>query len=226
MDSRVKPEDDSEYLGIDSGSKSGMTLAIIMKILQIGNPILERKANRVHNASDPKVQQLITNLVDMIKDDQESAGLAAPQIGKSLAVTVVKKVRVVKNGDDEVKVTEIIPLINPEITSFSEAVSVYWEGCLSVGEGENRLFGPVERPKRVNVKYIDRDGNPQKMDADGFFSHLIQHEVDHLNGVLFLKYISNPQNIWKSKDLDKYLEKYGELPPVVGVEEKVSELIV
>lgn len=193
-----------------------------MKILQIGNPILEQKTKKVENVKDSKVQKIIEELESSVRSDEESAGLAAPQIGEPIAVCTVKVII----PEEESKNYEVITLINPKIIKSSKETSVYWEGCLSVGEGDNRLFGPVKRPTSVSVEYLDRTGKVQILEAHGYFAHIVQHEVDHMNGILFVKYISNPLNIWKNKDLDKYIEDKGEFPQVIGEKMPVPELIV
>ena len=76
--------------------------------------------------------------------------------------------------------------INPEIISSSEELSIYEEGCLSIPE----IHEDVERPAKVRFKYLDLDGKPQEIEAEGLFATCIQHEIDHLNGVLFIDHIS------------------------------------
>ncbi len=193
-----------------------------MKILQIGNPILEQKTRRVENIKDPKVQKLITQLEDSVRSDEESAGLAAPQIGESIAICTVKVII----PNEESKDHKIITLINPRVVKSSSETSVYWEGCLSVGEGDDRLFGPIRRPTSVSIEYTDKNGKNQLLEAHGYFAHIVQHEVDHMNGILFVKYITNPLNIWKNKDLDEYIEENGEFPSVIGEKVAVPEMVV
>jgi len=193
-----------------------------MKIIQIGDPILEQKAKKVEDVSSADVQEIIELLERDVRSDVESAGLAAPQIGKSISICTVKDII----PEEKAENYKTITLINPVIKDVSEKTSVYWEGCLSVGEGQNRLFGPVKRPDYVSIEYIDKFGKAKSLEARGYFSHIVQHEVDHLKGILFVKYIINPANIWKNKDLDKYIEENGVFPPVIGENSPVSDLIV
>ncbi|HEC66644.1 MAG TPA: hypothetical protein ENI23_15315, partial [bacterium] len=90
--------------------------------------------------------------------------------------------------------------------------STFWEGCLSIGVGKDSLYGPVTRSRKLEVEYLDRKGKKKKKKFTDFMSHVIQHEVDHLNGVLFLSHIKKPENVWKSLDLDKYLKEHKEFP--------------
>lgn len=191
-----------------------------LKILQIGDPILETKTDRVSNIQDLKVVNLIKLMMDYLLNDSTSVGLAAPQVGESLSISVIKKItKTVENGE-KVEHVEIIPLINPKIIYKSGIEKYTWEGCLSIGAGEERLFGPVKRPDKIKVKYLNRDGNEEILEANGFLAHVIQHEVDHLDGILFISHITNPMNIWKGADLDKYLEEHDEYPQIAEIEAK------
>jgi len=197
-----------------------------MEILQIGNPILEKKTRKVNDVNGRKIQKLIGSMTDFVLNDDESVGLAAPQVGKDLAICVVKRVADRKIDDESQEVKEVFPLINPEIISTSKKTLTYWEGCLSVGEGEERLFGPVTRPKSVRIKYLDQSGKENFLEAEGFFAFVIQHEIDHLKGVLFLSHIQDPRNIWRSRDLDKYIEEHREFPSIIGMMEEVPAFVV
>jgi peptide deformylase len=106
-------------------------------------------------------------------------GLAAIQVGVPLRLVVMDLAK--KENEAEPKV-----FINPEIVSSSEEKSIYEEGCLSIPD----VHEDVERPARVKVKYLDLDGKAHEEDAEGLFATCIQHEVDHLNGVLFIDHIS------------------------------------
>ena len=106
-------------------------------------------------------------------------GLAAIQVGVPVRLVVMDLSK--KEGEHEPRV-----FVNPEIASPSEEKSTYEEGCLSIPD----VHEDVERPARVKVKYLDLDGKAHEEDAEGLFATCIQHEVDHLNGVLFIDHIS------------------------------------
>ncbi len=139
---------------------------------------------RLRSVSKPvdKISDDIRTLVaDMFETMYEAPGigLAAIQVGVPSRVVVMDLSK--RDTTAEPKV-----FINPEITWSSEEKSPYEEGCLSIPE----IHEDVERPARVKVKYLDLDGNPHQEDAEGLFATCIQHEVDHLNGVLFIDHIS------------------------------------
>lgn len=187
------------------------------QILQIGAPILTQPTVKVQEYDSEETLGLIADLLDTCNVAADvTAGLSAPQIGSNLAVCICRRVDLEeKHGDNSVTKEELWEvMINPEIVSTSADKSMFWEGCLSIGSGANQLFGPVERPKEVRVKYVTTSGETQELIASGYFAHVVQHELDHLQGLLFLQYISNPENIWRSDELDDYLEEYGDYPDV------------
>jgi peptide deformylase len=195
-----------------------------LQILQIGAPQLTEKSRELNltEISSEKIQNLIDDMIHTCHlDIDKTAGLAAPQIGENVQITIIRRVDVEEKEKSPKKKLDSIDLwqelINPEIISTDPdgEESMIWEACLSIGEGPKQLWGPVWRPRRVKIKFLDRFGNENFLEADGFFSHLIQHEIDHLQGILFTKYVKNPeQNLWLSKDFDEYLSKYGEYPNI------------
>lgn len=139
--------------------------------------ILKTKCKEVENIDD-SVKEVIKNLKDTLKNHiPPGAGLSAPQIGVDLRICLVKKFRMV--GQQE-KITDHI-LINPTITNYSTPTDIRWEGCLSIPD----TYGKVQRSKQLSVIAQDENGEKIKIKASGYFARVIQHEVDHLNGVLF-----------------------------------------
>src|SRR6266851_6564459 len=139
---------------------------------------------RLRSVSKPVVEigdEIRTLVADMFETMYEAPGigLAAIQVGVPSRVVVMDLSK--RETEAEPKV-----FINPEITWSSEEKSPYEEGCLSIPE----IHEDVERPARVKVKYLDLDGKPHEEDAEGLFATCIQHEIDHLNGVLFIDHIS------------------------------------
>lgn len=190
------------------------------KIIQLGDPLLEKKSKPVKDINSPKVKKLAQDLIQVCKAKEEnSGGLSAPQIGESLRIFVARRIDIEeeyhKKGKEifsELQDSLWEVFINPVITKKGKKRSIEWEGCLSIDNGE--LFGPVERPSLIKIDYKDIDGNAKSIAATDYFSHIVQHEFDHLEGVLFVKYVSNPENLWKSKDLDKFMKEHGEFPPI------------
>ncbi|MCA9382808.1 peptide deformylase [Candidatus Dojkabacteria bacterium] len=190
---------------------------MVKEILQIGSDILTTKSEPVADINSEDTKALIRDMLDTCLDKKQgTAGLSAPQIGVLQRVCICRRTDLEdKNGEDTISDNELWEvMINPVITSKSDVQSVFWEGCLSIGVGDDQLFGPVYRPLDIEVEFTTPVGEQKTLEANGFFSHVIQHEIDHLDGVLFVTYISNPQNIWKNKELDKYLSTHGEFPPI------------
>lgn len=140
-----------------------------LPILTYPNALLEKKAAKIKNPTEPEIQRLILDMLETMEENN-GLGLAAPQIGKSVRLCVIKL-----DGKTYV-------LINPEFKSKSWKKSVAEEGCLSF-PGE---FFPVKRHWRVKVKALDRNGEEVTIDADGLLSRAFQHEIDHLDGILFI----------------------------------------
>jgi peptide deformylase len=113
--------------------------------------------------------------------DAPGIGLAAIQVAEPVRLITMDLVRKEGNGKSEPRA-----FINPEIVSASDEMNVYEEGCLSIPE----YYADVERPARVRIRFTDLDGNVQEEDADGLFATCIQHEIDHLNGILFVDHLS------------------------------------
>lgn len=155
---------------------------IIKHLTQAGNPIIRKKAKKVVGIRGKKTQQIIKNLVASMRH-HSLVGLAAPQIGSSIRVFIseirtTKLRKSTKGGGDSLRV-----YINPKITWSSEKKALGYEGCGSVANGI--LFGLVQRPKGVMVEAYDQKGKKFILKASNLLARIIQHENDHLNGVLF-----------------------------------------
>lgn len=136
----------------------------------------------------PKTRELVESMFETMYD-APGIGLAAIQIGvpeRVITVDVGKRRAKEESDGEEEGEKDPIALINPEIIAASEELSVYQEGCLSIPE----YYEDVERPASVRVRYMDLDGETQELDADGLLATCLQHEIDHLNGVLFIDHIS------------------------------------
>ncbi|KQW19156.1 peptide deformylase [Afipia sp. Root123D2] len=126
----------------------------------------------------PEIRALADDMLETMYD-APGIGLAAIQVAQPLRLITMDLSK--KEGESDPRV-----FINPEILSSSEEFSVYEEGCLSIPE----YYEEVERPARVRVRFMDIHGKVQEEDADGLYATCIQHEIDHLNGVLFVDYLS------------------------------------
>ncbi len=165
----------------------------ILKILEFPDPRLRKKAVPVANVDDD---------LRVLIDDMFETMYAAPGIG--LAATQIDVHKRLFIADISQEKDDPYVLINPEILE-KDGVAVTEEGCLSVPG----YFEEVERAEHVRVRYLDRDGNPLETDADGLLAICIQHEIDHLNGRLFVDYLSEA----KRQRIRKKLEKDRRLQP-------------
>jgi len=137
------------------------------------NEILRAKAAPVEQI-DKSIRKLIQNMVDTM-DKANGLGLAAPQVGFDKRVIVV-----ILNYDTDHEI--IMPLINPEIVYFSEKENICEEGCLSLPG----IWKPVKRSSIIRVKFLDLKGDKQLLEVEDMNARVVQHEVDHLNGILFV----------------------------------------
>lgn len=172
----------------------------VKKILTVPNPILNKKTQKIGEITD-EVRNLAQDLIDTVKvaEDPEGAGLAATQIGVSKRMCVVRNFFEDPLNPDEIKSNDIV-LINPKITHYSDEKDLDWEGCLSVPD----KYGKVERATKIKVTAKDIDGNTIKIKAEGFFARTIQHEVDHLDGILFSEKIEG--ETLSQEEFDKMIE--------------------
>lgn len=190
---------------------------MIKDILQIGDPILTTKTTDVKDIESPETKSLIQDLLDTCEKNADiSAGLASPQIGISKSVCVCRRVDLEEKYPDKIFERDELwlVLINPKIIRSSSEQSTEWEACLSIGKGKDNLWGPVNRAKKVTIEYTTPEGGSKTLKSDGYFSHVIQHEIDHLNGVLFVSYITNPLNIWRLEDLNSYIKFNDSYPEI------------
>lgn len=154
------------------------------------DPVLRQKAKKV-----PKIDASVLKLIDDMIDTMRAApgvGLAAPQVGVSLRVLVI-----------EVPGEEVITLINPEVVKRSGKRRL-WEGCLSVPG----YTAEIERSQTVLVKGLDRSGKPVRIKAsDNLLAQALEHEIDHLNGVLYIDYLESPDQLVKLESADEPAER-------------------
>lgn len=131
------------------------------------NHILRQKARQV-NQITAEIKRLILDMIETVQTDDDAIGLAAPQVGQSLRIIIIKS--------DE----QPLALINPVIKKTSRRQTILEEGCLSLPE----ISVPVRRPRKVAIEALNIDGQLIKIKAKDFLAHIIQHEIDHLDGIL------------------------------------------
>jgi peptide deformylase len=149
----------------------------IHPILTIPEPVLRTTAKPVERV-DAELRRLMDDMLETMYD-APGIGLAAPQIGVARRLIVMDPAK-----DDQPKSPLI--MVNPEILSRSDEMRLHDEGCLSIPD----FTAEIERPAKTLVAYIDREGKKQEAELEGIWSTLVQHEIDHLNGVLFIDYLS------------------------------------
>jgi peptide deformylase len=158
----------------------------ILKVSRMGNPVLRTKTKPMPKADivSPAVQRLIDDMTQTMIE-YHGVGLAAPQVHEGMRLFVAHVVTDRDDDPDEAAETatpNVLAIINPEITPVGRAVEEDWEGCLSIPD----IRGLVPRARDINVRGYDRHGERVDLRATGFMARVIQHETDHLDGVLFL----------------------------------------
>ncbi|MBN9440038.1 peptide deformylase [Bosea sp. (in: a-proteobacteria)] len=131
----------------------------------------------------PDIRKLADDMLETMYD-APGIGLAAIQIGEPVRLVTIDVSK--KSEEDEETPKAPMVFINPEVIWNSEEMNVYEEGCLSIPE----YYEEVERPARVKVRYMNLDGATQEIEADGILATCLQHEIDHLNGILFIDHLS------------------------------------
>jgi len=161
---------------------------MIRPIRKIGDPVLRKKAVKVEKITH-ETQKLIDDMVDTMHK-ANGLGLAAPQIGVSQRVAVVE---ITDTDQDGRETTTLYTLVNPEIVRKSDETWEHAEGCLSIPGWR----GDVERPLTITIKALDRSGNRTRFEASGMLARAIQHEIDHLDGVMYIDKLIAPDRIWQ-----------------------------
>jgi peptide deformylase len=157
----------------------------LLTLTKFGNPVLRGKAR---NLTDDEIrsaetQALIENMRYTLKEENYGVGIAAPQVGQSLSLSIIGIKPTANRPElDEFETT----LINPEIIGTTGEKIPMWEGCVSCGSGNDILFAQVPRFETVKLRWKNERAEEVERTLGGFVAHVAQHEVDHLNGVLFV----------------------------------------
>lgn len=162
----------------------------VLPIVTVPDPVLRRKAHKV-TEFDKEFQTLVDNMIDTLRD-APGVGLAAPQVGISKQLIVVEY----GDDDDDSVPKKLFVAVNPEIVQTSESMVDGIEGCLSVPD----LIGNVQRYESVVVKCLNRYGKPVKYKASDWLARIFQHEIDHLNGIIFT---DRADSVWEPTENDE-----------------------
>lgn len=175
---------------------------MIRPICRMGNPILRKKTKIIAKdfLKTDSFDQLRRDLADSMKH-YGGIGIAAPQIGVDLQIAIIELQGINRYGE-EINLP-LTTFINPVITYLTDEQQGFWEGCLSVPG----LRGFVERPKKVKVSYLNEQGLEEELIAEGFLATVIQHELDHLEGVLYIDRIKDPRMISYQEEFEEFIQE-------------------
>ncbi len=173
----------------------------VLKVAKLGNPILRQVAEPVslEECQSNAFQSFLEDMVDTMRQ-LDGVGLAAPQVFQSKRVIVIEA-----EGNPRYPGSPNLPLLvmlNPTITRYSEETQEGWEGCLSL----DNLRGKVVRSLRIHVEGFNPFMEPKSIDAEGFLSVVFQHEIDHLNGLLYIDRMKDLKTLTHLKEHDLYWE--------------------
>ena len=179
----------------------------ILKVSRMGHPVLRKKVRPVPVAdiTAAPIQRLIDDMAQTMLE-YNGVGLAAPQVHEELRLFVAQIIRDQddeEENEDEARKPEVLALINPEIKPAGRQIEEDWEGCLSIPD----LRGLVPRYRDISVKGYDRTGRPIELQASGFMARIIQHETDHLDGVLFLDRMTSMKSLSFIEEFARYHAK-------------------
>lgn len=174
----------------------------ILPVTRFGNPVLRDVARRLSEDEilSKDIQQLIKNLRHTLVEKKYGVGIAAPQVGESIALSVIG-VKPTPNRP-ELKPFKTV-LINPEITeTFGDPVDV-WEGCVSCGADDDILFARLPRYEKVRLTWLDENAKHREEVISGFVAQVVQHETDHLNGILFVDHVTDSTSFMMADEYRK-----------------------
>lgn len=171
----------------------------ILKILQYPDPRLRIKAKQVEKVDDETIQKIIDDMFETHYNAENCAALAATQLDilNPPSITVI---------DFSPKKNQPLCLINPKIIE-KEGIQTEEEGCMSVGSTAGEIYETISRAAKIKVRALDRNGKLLTFEADGYMAKCIQHEVDHLNGKIYIDHLSKLKRIRLEKKLKKLRQK-------------------
>jgi peptide deformylase len=169
----------------------------ILKVARMGHPVLRKRARALERADlrSAAVQKLIDDLIDTM-EEYHGIGLAAPQVHESVRIFIAGMQEDAPDGEEPGIIA--VPFINPEIVPIGAEQEIDWEGCLSIPD----IRGKVPRHTRVKIRGLDREGTRQELQLAGFPARVVQHENDHLDGVLFFDRMTSFETL-------TFLDEYG-----------------
>jgi peptide deformylase len=172
----------------------------ILKVARMGHPVLRARARLIERGDirTPAFQKLVDDMIDTMVE-YHGVGLAAPQVHEDVRVFVAA----IADDDEQASEIEPIAIINPEITAVGTDTIEDWEGCLSIPD----IRGRVPRLREIRVRAFNRDGERIELHARGFSARVIQHETDHLDGVLFFDRMKGFESLTFLEEYSRYWVK-------------------
>ncbi len=171
----------------------------ILKIARMGHPVLLQRAQPVADPGAPEIRRLVADMIETM-EDAPGAGLAAPQVHVPLRLFVFRVRQERSTGAPDDRVIGNTVVINPTVEPVGEARALRWEGCLSIPG----LRGAVPRFRRIRYRGVDCDGAPVAAEVEGFHAGVVQHEYDHLDGVLYPMRMTDFSHFGFNEELTRY----------------------
>jgi peptide deformylase len=168
-------------------------MPVYRQIAQLGQPVLRQPARPIADPLDPAVQSLIEDLLVTVAD-ANGVGIAAPQVYEPLALFILAPKP--NPRYPHAPAMEPTAVLNPEIIRVSEETEKGWEGCLSIPG----IRGLVPRHRRIEVRYLDRDGKLREEEYEEFIARVFQHEYDHIRGIVFIDRVESPLELISEKE--------------------------
>ncbi len=177
----------------------------VLELTRAGDPILRKVMPRVapEDILSAEIQDLINNIRYTCREKQYGVGLAAPQVGAMYALSVIG-IKPTPNRPKLEHFDQVI--INPSYEGIGEP-NGKWEGCMSIGSGDDLLYGQAERFDEIEAEWLDEFGEYHKRILGGFVAHVFQHEADHVNGVLFVDKVRDTTTFMMADEYRKRIVK-------------------
>ena len=176
-----------------------ISIMSILKIARLGHPILQKKTLIVKKIPSSSIKQLINDMTETMLD-AKGVGLAAPQVHINKQVIIFRIPEEEEEKQRKNNTIEITALINPKISKISEETDTQWEGCLSIPG----MTGLVKRYAKINYEGFDMNGNLIKKKAEGLHARIVQHEFDHLNGILYINRLVDSRAFGFIDEIEEY----------------------
>jgi peptide deformylase len=174
----------------------------VLEIVTLPNPILRQKTRQV-TRFDAELQQLIDDMIETMRA-APGVGLAAPQVGRPLSLSVIETLpKLDEEGSEIEESRELFVIINPEVIWRSREELIGVEGCLSIPG----YVGEVDRAEKIRVRALDRNGRKIRLRLSGWTARIFQHEIDHLNGILYIDKLTDKENFWTDEEFAAMLEE-------------------